>query len=98
MSHTIPTDEMLSQNNKKLELDLDLIGPQKYTLEDISELTKKVVEQENQINHAISFMSEKQNEICQFLIRFNTLKSFEEKKETRHKSIAEDSYISNTSL
>lgn len=74
-TQSIPSDEILSQLEKKLEKDADLLGPNKYIVEDISIYTKEIIESEQQINNAITYLKERQNDIANYLINFNRHKS-----------------------
>jgi hypothetical protein len=69
---------MLSQLEKKFEKDSTAIAPLKYVLEDIGKLTKKIIEKEDEIKNAMTYLKNKQDELGAYLIKFNTIKSNEE--------------------
>lgn len=74
-TETMPSDEILAQLEKKLDKDLDFIAPRKYALDEISGLSKKVIDSEKEINNAITLLSEKQEELADYLVRYNNFKS-----------------------
>jgi hypothetical protein len=70
-SHFIPSDQALSHLGRKLEKDVDVIGPIKYEVEDITQMMKKIIENEEEINNSITFLKNKQNELCEYLVNYN---------------------------
>jgi hypothetical protein len=74
LTQSIPSDEVLSRLQKKLERDTDAIGPEKFVLNDITEQTKRIIENEQNINNAVNYLKKRQDELAEFLIKFNNVK------------------------
>ena len=74
-THSIPSDEILSQLEKKLTKDADALGPEKYVLDDITNITKRIIENEQDINNAVNYLKEKQDDLAAYLVKFNSFKS-----------------------
>lgn len=74
-THSIPSDELIAQLASKLEVDIEEIGPKQYEIEEVTKMTKKIIANETHINNALSFLKEKQEDMCEFLIKYNSIKS-----------------------
>jgi nitrate reductase assembly molybdenum cofactor insertion protein NarJ len=71
-THSIPSEELLAQLDGKLENDSDTLGPIKYLLADLNDTHKRVSLKEMQINYAMVFLKEKQDNLINYLINFNS--------------------------
>jgi hypothetical protein len=79
----ISSDQILSGNRKKLNIDSTIVGACKYELEeDISDITKEIVRNDQDINKSINFINKKQEDLCLYLLKYN--------QEKYEKSINED--------
>jgi len=74
-THIVPSDQKLNQLERRVELDTDVIGPYIFFLEDVNEMTSRIVENENQIKHALNILRKKQDGLINYLMKFNTIKS-----------------------
>jgi hypothetical protein len=74
LTQSIPSDEVLSRLEKKLERDTDAIGPEKFVLNDITEQTKRIIANEQKINHAVNYLKKRQDELADYLVRFNNIR------------------------
>jgi hypothetical protein len=74
LTQSIPSDEILSRLEKKLERDTDAIGPEKFVLNDITDQTKRIIENEQNINNAVNYLKSRQDELANFLIKVNNIK------------------------
>lgn len=77
-TQSIPTDEILSQLDKKLEKDTNYIGPQKFLLSDLTEMTRRIIYNEQHINNAVNYLKEKQDDLASYLVKFNAIKTGKE--------------------
>ncbi len=70
----IPSDQVLCNLSKKFEKDINIVGPYKYEIEeDITKITSRIFDNEEQINNALSYLEAKQKNICEYLIKYNNL-------------------------
>jgi hypothetical protein len=77
-SYLIPPDIILSSLDKKLEIDTIKIGAHKYEIdEEISKMTNTIIENDELINNSVNYLHKRQNELCEYLIKFN---KYREKK------------------
>jgi hypothetical protein len=68
----IPAEQALAGFTKKLDLDVDTIGPSSYEInEEITNLTNMIVKSDVEINNGIAYIDRKQKLISRFLIDFN---------------------------
>jgi hypothetical protein len=78
----------MSLLNKKLNYDVDIIGPGRYEIdEDISKMTHTIVEQEQEINNSMNYLQMKQLSLSEFLVDYN--KNLE-KRESKIKKYIEN--------
>ena len=71
----IPFDEILSQLLKKLGRDSEVIGPARFIFTDMSDITHRINSNETQIKNAFKILKIKQDELANFLVKFNNFKS-----------------------
>lgn len=76
-ANNISLEELLSSLSKKVELDLEFLGPFKYILSDVNDLSEKINQGEAEIHHSLEILKQKQDEIGNFIINANKMK-FEE--------------------
>jgi hypothetical protein len=77
-TNSIPTDEILSQLERKLEKDTNVCGPMKFLINDITETTKRITENEQHINNSVNYLKEKQDELAAYLVKFNSINTGQE--------------------
>lgn len=66
------SDQILTGHRKKLNNDSKIVGSCKYDIEeDISELTKEIIRNEDEIAKSMQFLKQKQEDLCDFLINYN---------------------------
>ena len=70
----ISSDQILTANRKKLNNDSTIVGAYKYELEeDLSNLTRDVVKNDQEINKSMVYLNEKQEELCLYLLKYNKM-------------------------
>lgn len=68
----VSPDQILSGLRKKLNYDSTIAGGYKYIVEeDINDLTKTVVKNEQDISKSMVFLNKKQEELCLYLLDYN---------------------------
>ena len=56
ISQSIPSDELLSQLEKKLNIDSEILAPLVNDIKDINQLTKNIMKTEKEIYQAINYI------------------------------------------
>lgn len=67
----LPSDEILVQLQRKLETDVKFLKSHEKSMENIKKLTKTIAEDEKKILNALQNLKEKQDEISNFLVKYN---------------------------
>jgi hypothetical protein len=67
----LPSDEILVQLQRKLETDVKYIKNHEKSMNNIKKLTKVIAEDEKKILNALQNLKEKQDEISNFLVKYN---------------------------
>jgi hypothetical protein len=68
----VSSDQILTGLRKKLNIDSTIVGANKYDLdEDISDLTKKIAQNEQDISKSMIYLNTRQEELCCYLLKFN---------------------------
>lgn len=73
-SNGVSLEDILSNLRKKFETDVEILGPFKYILEDMVNLSKKINDGEVEIHHSMEILKKKQDEIGSFIVDVNHLK------------------------
>ena len=60
---------------KKFEIDVEILGPFKYLLEEAVDLSRKINEGEAEIHQSLEILKKKQDEVGNFIIDVNRIKS-----------------------
>jgi hypothetical protein len=68
---SIPADEILSRLEKKMHLDINALGHENMILNDITDQTKRIIENEKEINSAVNYLKNMQDEFAEFLVKIN---------------------------
>ena len=75
--NSVSLDHLLSILRKKFEADLDILGPMKYLLDDVTVLSKKINEGETEIHHSLEILKNKEDEVGEFIFELNKIKTSE---------------------
>jgi hypothetical protein len=68
----VSTDQILTGLRKKLNYDSTVAGAYKYVIEeDINNLTKQVVKNEQDIIKSMNYLNRRQDELCLYLLDYN---------------------------
>jgi hypothetical protein len=73
----ISVEDLISNLRKKFDEDVESLGPFKYLLEDVVNLSFKINEGEAQIHNSLKIVQKKQEEIGRFVVELNGKKCLE---------------------
>ena len=74
-TQSIPSDELLSQLEKKLNLDSEILAPLVNDIKDINQITKNIMKTEKELYQAINYIKTQQDDVADFLVRYNNKKA-----------------------
>lgn len=73
ISQSIPSDELLSQLEKKLNIDSEILAPLVNDIKDINQLTKNIMKTEKEIYQAINYIKIQQDDVAEYLVKINNM-------------------------
>ena len=74
-TQSIPSDELLSQLEKKLNLDSEILAPLVNDIKDINQITKNIMKTEKELYQAINYIKTQQDDVADFLVKYNNKKA-----------------------
>jgi hypothetical protein len=76
-ANSISVEDLISNLRKKFDEDVESLGPYKYLLEDVVDLSFRINQGEAQIHNSLQIIQKKQDEIGRFVVELNRKKSIE---------------------
>ena len=68
----IPSELVMLSLSKKLDKDMEQVGPLRYEIEeDIGQLTRDIHKTNKEISNALNYLNHRQKSISQFLVKYN---------------------------
>lgn len=77
----ISVEDLISSLRKKFDADVESLGPFKYLMEDVVNLSNKINQGEAQIHNSLQILHKKQEDIGKFVVELNRKKCMESKNE-----------------
>jgi len=73
-SNGVTLEDLMSNLRKKFDMDLEILGPFKFLLDEVVDLSKKINDTEIEIHHSLELMKNKQDDIGKFVVDMNSFK------------------------
>jgi len=73
----ISVEDLISNLRKKFDADVECLGPFKYLMEDVVNLSNKINQGEAQIHNSLQIVHKSQEKIGQFVVDLNRKKCIE---------------------